>query len=267
VPLQFTGYRGTVMTDDFADTLSSPVVHVKWWGSYLNGPLDGVEKFLITFGRGFDGHGELDAQLSQVVVKGAISTGSGTFTEQQVYPLSVDGPIYEYNAELYLGKEFQQLPNRRYSLSIAALVDVGPNQNPLTDPSVVRWGWHTRDYTQSNPYAANVSSVVSDRVHGVIAPSTNVWHFGEGSEPGDFQVRAGIGGFLMPNVEGLQTASGPQRYRPTPDGPLAIGQFLRDQAFVLYSVPEPSACLLMVTAFCGLSIRRRSWPAARSILG
>ena len=31
-----TPYRGTFMADDFADRSSSPVVHVKWWGSYLN---------------------------------------------------------------------------------------------------------------------------------------------------------------------------------------------------------------------------------------
>ena len=31
-----TPYRGTFMADDFADKFNSPVVHVKWWGSYLN---------------------------------------------------------------------------------------------------------------------------------------------------------------------------------------------------------------------------------------
>src|SRR4051812_10181369 len=29
-------YRGQFMADDFADTLNTPVVHVKFWGSYLN---------------------------------------------------------------------------------------------------------------------------------------------------------------------------------------------------------------------------------------
>src|SRR5215510_11411006 len=29
-----TPYQGTFMADDFADKFSSPVVHVKWWGSY-----------------------------------------------------------------------------------------------------------------------------------------------------------------------------------------------------------------------------------------
>jgi hypothetical protein len=40
------------MADDFADKFSSPVVHVKWWGSYLNKfttPNFPVDKFLISF--------------------------------------------------------------------------------------------------------------------------------------------------------------------------------------------------------------------------
>ena len=44
-----TPYRGVFMADDFADRFSSPVVHVKWWGSYLNDfvpPNIPVNKFL-----------------------------------------------------------------------------------------------------------------------------------------------------------------------------------------------------------------------------
>ena len=44
-------YRGQFMADDFADKFKSPVVHVKWWGSYLNqltAQLP-VDKFLISF--------------------------------------------------------------------------------------------------------------------------------------------------------------------------------------------------------------------------
>ena len=43
---------GNFMADDFADKFSSPVVHVKWWGSYLNNfivPNIPVNKFLISF--------------------------------------------------------------------------------------------------------------------------------------------------------------------------------------------------------------------------
>src|SRR6185503_9183596 len=31
-----TSYRGTFMADDFADTFNTPVVHLTWWGSYMN---------------------------------------------------------------------------------------------------------------------------------------------------------------------------------------------------------------------------------------
>ena len=45
-------WHGRFMADDFADKLTSPVVHVKWWGSYLNdvmNPTMPVNKFLISF--------------------------------------------------------------------------------------------------------------------------------------------------------------------------------------------------------------------------
>ena len=29
---------GTYMADDFADKFNTPVVHVRWWGSYMNAP-------------------------------------------------------------------------------------------------------------------------------------------------------------------------------------------------------------------------------------
>ena len=258
VPFQFEGYDGPIMTDDFADPLSSPVVHVKWWGSYLNGPLEGVKKFLISFGRGFEGRGEYRDLLSQVVVQGALSPGSGTFTEKQVFPLSVDGPIYEYNAELYLGKEFAQRPDALYSLSIAALVDIGPNQNPLTDPSVIRWGWHTRDYSLHNPHASSIDARFSDSVAGALPPSTIVWKFGLAAAPGDFRVRRGVGGsFVMPRVTGNESGQGPQNYETAADGPLAIAAFPRDLAFELYTVPEPASMALVLIAIAARCLGRR----------
>ena len=47
-------YEGTFMADDFADESTDPVVHVKWWGSYIEGEPNGtagggVQKFLISF--------------------------------------------------------------------------------------------------------------------------------------------------------------------------------------------------------------------------
>ena len=48
-----TNYRGTFMADDFADKFSTPVVHLTWWGSYMNDtgppPQPPVQKFLIAF--------------------------------------------------------------------------------------------------------------------------------------------------------------------------------------------------------------------------
>ena len=47
-----TPYQGTFMADDFADKFNSPVVHVKWWGSYFNNFQTAnipVNKFLISF--------------------------------------------------------------------------------------------------------------------------------------------------------------------------------------------------------------------------
>src|SRR5262245_5272723 len=44
-------YDGRFMADDFADNLSSPVVHLTWWGSYMNDVTPNqqppVQKFLI----------------------------------------------------------------------------------------------------------------------------------------------------------------------------------------------------------------------------
>src|SRR4051794_27286630 len=48
-------YQGTFMADDFADKFTSPVVHLTWWGSYLDNnnaafpPQPPVQKFLIAF--------------------------------------------------------------------------------------------------------------------------------------------------------------------------------------------------------------------------
>src|SRR4051812_43155901 len=47
-------YTGRFMADDFADTFNTPVVHLTWWGSYINDnnaafPQPHVKKFLIAF--------------------------------------------------------------------------------------------------------------------------------------------------------------------------------------------------------------------------
>ena len=83
-------YRGTFMADDFADKISTPVVHVKWWGSYLDNfqsAATPVNKFLIAFESDLPaGPGQPfsrpDQVLShQIVTKGPLAPGSGTYTE------------------------------------------------------------------------------------------------------------------------------------------------------------------------------------------
>src|SRR5262245_12077746 len=187
-------YRGVFMADDFADKFSSPVVHVKWWGSYLNDfvlPNIPVNKFLISFesdipstsANPFSRPGE--PLLNQIVRRGPLAPGSGTFTEKLVSgggpPLGED--LYEYNAELHLGKEFFQHPDTVYWLKIVALVDVpagiviDPSQPPTFLP---RWGWHNRDYTIFDPLASTAPAVVpGEHIDGFLPPvgGGSVWHF------------------------------------------------------------------------------------------
>src|SRR5262249_33054965 len=86
--LQPTGsisYQGPFMADDFSDNFSTPVVHVRWWGSY---PLDasgnqqfgnaGVPQFLISFESDMPFDPTINASrpdqplLTQVVTRGAL---------------------------------------------------------------------------------------------------------------------------------------------------------------------------------------------------
>ncbi|MDZ4656825.1 MAG: PEP-CTERM sorting domain-containing protein [Bythopirellula sp.] len=277
----FTQYSGTAMADDFADAFSSPVLHVKWWGSYMNNtlnPNNAIKKFLIAFESDIPadqnpaGNFSTPGQVlsSQIVTAGALSPGSGTFTE--TLKLGVPAPgedIYEYNAELHLGKEFFQKPETVYWLKIAALVD---NVNPTVAP--VQWGWHNRDYTIMDPLAAAVTPPVlpgerDERIELGIPYPTPVWHFQDDSVSA--QTRIGVDA-MMPNMPTLVEQFGyiPQRYLPGFDGPGAfplpdgtvqpgIGAFSKDLAFQLftYAVPEPNSCILFALGLMGLVARRR----------
>jgi hypothetical protein len=276
-------YQGRFMADDFADKFSSPVVHVKWWGSYLDNlvtPNTPVDKFLISFERDvpagpdnpFSRPGEpLLNQIVRRVPVGGLTPGSGTFTEE---PVSGGGPplnerLYEYNAELHLGKEFRQEPDTVYWLKIVALVD-SPFPVDPTDPFpdfLPRWGWHNRDYTIKNSLASTAPAVVpGEHIDGFIYPSpipeigTEVWHFQDDAVTGRIAVNvAGPMGQVMPVID--QSEHRPTRYLPLADGPQGIGEFSKDLAFELYTiVPEPAACALAVLglAFVGAACRRRS---------
>jgi len=272
-----TPYQGTFMADDFADKFSSPVVHVKWWGSYLNNfvsPNFPVDKFLISFesdvpagpNNPFSHPGQ--PLLNQIVRRGPLAPGSGTFTEK---PISGGGPplgetLYEYNAELHLGKEFFQKPDEVYWLKIVALVDLpaGINIDPAQPPTFVpRWGWHNRDYTVTNPQASTAPAVVpGEHIDGFLGPApggTPVWHFQDNAVTGRVRVDhlSTDMGAIMPLVE--QGGFQPTRYLSLIDGPAGIGEFSKDLAFELYTVPEPATCALMVIGLAGaVAFRRRS---------
>src|SRR5215213_7682058 len=249
-----TPYRGTFMADDFADKFNSPVVHVKWWGSYLNNfvaPNFPVDKFLVSFESDvpasatnpFSHPGQ--PLLNQIVRRGPLAPGSGTFTEK---PISGGGPplsemLYEYNAELHLGKEFFEKRDTVYWLKIVALVDlpagviVDPNQPPTFVP---RWGWHNRDYTIMDPLASTAPAVVpGEHIDGFLGPvpgGTPVWHFQDDAVTGQIVVNHLLtpDGSISPLVD--QAGYQPRRYLALADGPPGIENFSKDLAFALYTV-------------------------------
>ena len=270
---QISGYTGNYMADDFADKFTTPVVHVKWWGSYLNRPTthpDPVQRFLISFEKDvpagpsptnpfdFSHPGEplLNQIVSLVPAGGVLTPGSGTYTEKVAGPVSRDGPIYEYNAELHLNKEFPQESDTVYWLKIVALVDV-PTDTPADQR--IQWGWHNRDYTIHNPLASTPPGVVPgefpDGVIGV--PAIPIWHFQDDAVHGSLNVFLDPTMPIMPRVEQSNVYE-PQKYLPPWDGPSIIGAHSKDLAFELYTVPEPAACMLMLVGVAGgILLRRR----------
>ena len=268
-------YQGTFMADDFADKFNSPVVHVKWWGSYLDNGISTaipVNKFLISFesdvpagpNNPFSRPGQ--PLLNQVVRRGPLFPGSGTFTET---PVSPGGPplnerLFEYNAELHLGKDFKQLPDTVYWLKIVALVDLPPGIiiNPEQPPGFVpRWGWHNRDYTIMDPLASTAPAVVpGEHISGFLGPVPGgipVWQFQDDAVTGRvFVDTAGPMGQIMPVV--VQTMYQPTRYLPGADGPPPIGNFSKDLAFELYTVPEPGMCAMLVASLIAVVAWRRN---------
>lgn len=276
-----TPYRGRFMADDFADKFSTPVVHVRWWGSYLDNFIGNfpVDKFLISFEKdipadptgGFSRPG--DPLLNQIVrLAPALPAPGfvppGFYTEK---PISAGGPplgetLYEYNAELHLDKHFFQEPNTVYWLKIVALVDLPagvpvppPNQPPTFAP---RWGWHNRDYTIMDPLASTPPAVVpGEHIDGVLPGpgplGTPIWHFQDDAVTGIVSVDhlSTPMGEIMPIVR--QEEFAPTRYVDGWDGPPPLSGFSKDLAFELYTVPEPATCGLALVAAIGAALRRR----------
>jgi PEP-CTERM motif len=253
-----SGYQGRFMADDFADKSSSPVVHVKWWGSYLNRPTflpdPTVKRFLVSFERDIPQSAANPFSrpgapiLNQIVsldTDGVLTPGSGTFTEKLAFPTSVDGPIFEYNAELHLGKEFRQEPNQVYWLKVVALVERIEN---LPNDAQLQWGWHNRDYTIVDPLASTPPAVVpGEHIDGVIpvaGAGIPIWHFQDDAVDGFVNVVLNTANPIMPIVQ--QDVRGPNNYLPPFDGPSLIGTRSKDLAFQLFTVPEPASAMLIL---------------------
>jgi hypothetical protein len=247
------------MADDFADKVSTPVVHVKWWGSYLGNQFGNrVQKFLISFETDnpappapFSYPGS--PLLNQVVTPGVLTPGSGTFTETSISlggaPLNEE--LFQYNAELRL--PFQQQADTVYWLKIVALVDPSVDGN-------IEWGWHNRDYTQQN-LTASPAVTPGERIIGPFPSGSGaVWHFQDDAIQGtianiDLNSTTGPNGidFQQP----LPTFI-PQNYVDNSDGPPGISQYSKDLAFELYTVPEPAGLPVLCIGAYLLTRRRRS---------
>ncbi len=265
-------YQGIFMADDFADRSKDPVVHIKWWGSYLQGEPDagslGVRDFLIVFESDkpagtFPGDFSRPDQplLTQVVRRGPLGIESGTFTETWIRgPDPILGEaLYEYNAELAI--PFDQEPDTVYWLKIAAMVDVDQG----SDPSI-KWGWHNRDYTILDPLASVPPAVIpGEFIDGFTPDGQRIWHFQDDA----------VSGWMTLDVDALngtvsvnQDLYSPQLYLNDIDGPgpgplvpplwEGIGRHSKDLAFELYTVPEPATLTLLgLGALAAIRRRRR----------
>jgi hypothetical protein len=271
------------MADDFADKLSSPVLHVKWWGSYhrdVIDPASPVNKFLIAFESdvpapvpGFSRPGQVlqsDVVNHSPVISGP---GSGQFTEKLIRgpDLILKESLYEYNAELHLNNAFFEQKDTVYWLKIAALVDVPgtgfqqPYNTHNPPPTMTQWGWHNRDYTISDPLA---SALVVPGETMSINPTDGspVWHFQDDAVTGDLRYipSQGSAGIFQPAINMQPTfylgngIDGPSGI----PGVVGIDSFSKDLAFQLFThnppiVPEPCTCLLLVCGVLGVALSNR----------
>jgi PEP-CTERM motif len=251
-------YSGIFAADDFSDNFNTPVVHISWWGSYLNGSNTAngnVQQFLISFESDVPGNSSAGTfsqpgtpLLTETVTPGPLTPG--TFTEKLINS-SVPEPLYQYNAELAL--PFQERASTVYWLKIVALAN--PNQPNL------QWGWHNRDWGIPDPLASPVP-IPGEHIEGTVA-NLPIWHFQDDAVNG--QIVAAVNAAGTPSILSEVTA-GPLNYALTPsgsvpiDGPPGIENFSEDLAFALYTVPEPSTIALLGLGGIGFGVtlwRRR----------
>ena len=142
-----------------------------------------------------------------------------------------------------LGKSFFEHPDTVYWLKIVALVD------PQRDGPIA-WGWHDRDWSIPDPLASTPPAVVpGEGIVGTVGPipplggTLPVWHFQDDAVTGPLTVAVDPAMPKMPTID--QPFWTPTHYVPLVDGPDSIGQFSKDLAFELYTVPEPSTMLLL----------------------
>jgi len=259
-----TGWAGRFMADDFADKFDTPVVHLRWWGSYADNYTGGTtdftaKQFLISFesdvpatpAGGFSRPGE--PLLNQIVRKGPLAPSSGTFTEKPIFSDGAPEQLYEYNAELHLGKEFPEHANKVYWLKVVALLDTNN----------VRWGWHNRDYTIPDPLASTSPAVVPGEFLAGTVPAAGVvlpvFHFQDDAVTGLVSIFIDPADPLSPRID--QSEFAPTHYVAPLDGPDLIAQFSKDLAFELYTkqIPEPATLGLLSLAIVTFTLRRRNF--------
>lgn len=291
-----TDYQGRFMADDFADKFTRPVVHLSWWGSYMDNnnaavpPQAPVQRFLVAFEQDLPvGHPNNPYPYSipgpvlqwdvLTLTTGPLTPGSGQFTEKLVPrppgdPLNE--PLYQYNGELHFNRNFPEQADTVYWLKITALVDL-PAGTPVPPPPAInatKWGWHNRDYTIPNLLASTAPAVVPGESQVGTVDTAPVYHFQDDSVQGNLRfqpfntnpnlrVFQEVGSFRDQNYVSFNSAGiGPLDGPASTPGTVGIDAFSKDLAFRLYAtqiIPEPAACMLLGIGLAGVfATRRRS---------